>query len=1700
MDAKAYFMNEYSTGLWSRVRLAERRAGNILAGMIGLLMAVGAQAQGLYEWETYEKRVTSAQSIEAAGSDMFGDSVSLQTGALSFTVTDVDIPGNNSLPVRFTRSYAVNNTKEEPHNQMLADWKVDVPRISGRFATEWVAENNSLNRCSNQTPPPRPADGNHEFPVNSFWNGIALDIPGVASGELLVVDTGSNVPKPTDGPSYKWTVGGQIYVSCLNQIQSPGEGFLAITPDGTRYYFDRMAQRDVPGLSEAVMELANGNTWARHTYRHAVKENSLYVTRVVDRFQNSVEYSYSNLPSQRGQPTKIIGKNAAGSPDGREINIYYNEQNLVREVTAGSGASLRRWTYQYGETNPQDQQIPRTILSGVTLPDFTSWSIQFQDLSNTPLTYRRGEDTRNCLGISPLPDQQGLEPVGTIIHPSGAIGRFKVGVKMHGRSNVNVVCEKVTYPNNEQSDDLAHFPVSFNAWSLLSKEISAPSVPVQSWLYDYHSDIMGVIRDELGVTAEYPFCLPRDLELRKQCSLPAPCNSLGNCDGTSLTFVTRPDGSKEKYVFGNSWQYNEGKLLRVERQTSGEQALESVTATFDLSQSNSTYPARYGSSLRFNKDGFDSEYHRPQLGSVTERDGVTFSWTVQSMDVFARPLQILEESGLQFNKLKTTVYHHDFSKWVIGQLKSSSVNGQLVARAEYYPTSVQLHQLFAYGDLTPKQTLTYDSDGTVATVTDGLSKQTTLSQWHRGIPQNIRYHDNAVETAVVDGNGWIKSTTDPAGRLTSYEHDPLGRVRLITPPNNGAGTPWAATTLTLTQVPSPQPGLAGPLWLHRATRGGYQKDTYLDALYRPVLVHESGDGKNRFSVARFDTLNRASFSSFPVDTWAAVSSLTSGANSYGTHSQFDELGRLYLSQERSAAGNFNTQVAFLPGFRKQITNPRGQSTIFSYQAFGAPSEDAPVRIEAPEGQVTIISRDAFGKPLLISRTGVFAGVSSTVNRSYQYDTQERLCTRYEPETGVSVFNYDAADNIDWSAHGRGLAGNCANSRAQVITSGAQISRSYDARNRLKTVTYPDLTAGFAYDYWPDGKLKTADRNGSRWTYTYNTLGMLESESLSFNGQTRAFTYDYNALGHLRSSTYPGGEVIDHAPDALGQSTRVGNYATNLSYHANGAVAGANFGNGVIHTRTLNDRLLPRLLTYERSGQVLVNLQYAYDPNGNVDSIDDLLPNALDQSFGYDGLDRLTGANAVDDNNNPSLYRTGIFTYDVFDNLRRHVVGNFDRRYEYGDPTVEGGGRLDSLNEVNIGSSITFRYDTRGNMTNDGPTQLTFDLADTVTQVNGPSGVETYLYDANGHRIQATTSGGIRYPVYTKDGLLRAEYGAQTETYYYLGSQLIARNGIAQRIDLIISSGFEALVGSSVMQAIKRFMDKTATSVVTTWYLTDHLGSNIATTDVNGAVIERSQFAPFGERWGEAPARGPGYTGHFEDGSGYNYMKARYFGGVVGRFVSPDPVGVDPTSGGNFNRYWYANNNPYKFTDPDGRETAMFHTMPQYQMAAPQLTPTQAGIALGVSVGVIAAPLLLEAAVAWLGNAAAANTVAINTAEVLFGDAVTTSLVVGGGLTAARIARDALVSELAPLGRKAPATVTAGYNVVTGEVAARACGGGKCAEPHVVDALGGAKENVKFTPAARPRTGNEVPICPKCEAEYGRDAFPEGTKFKSDEPK
>lgn len=100
--------------------------------------------------------------------------------------------------------------------------------------------------------------------------------------------------------------------------------------------------------------------------------------------------------------------------------------------------------------------------------------------------------------------------------------------------------------------------------------------------------------------------------------------------------------------------------------------------------------------------------------------------------------------------------------------------------------------------------------------------------------------------------------------------------------------------------------------------------------------------------------------------------------------------------------------------------------------------------------------------------------------------------------------------------------------------------------------------------------------------------------------------------------------------------------------------------------------------------------------------------------------------------------------------------------------------------------------------------------------------------------------------------------------------------------------------------------------------TDALGSPVAVTNSAGQVIERREYEPYGRQLVPATlTNGPGYTGHVTDAvTGLTYMQQRYYDPIIGRFLSTDPVGANTGMG--FNRYGYANNNPYRFTDPDGR--------------------------------------------------------------------------------------------------------------------------------------------------------------------------------------
>lgn len=109
--------------------------------------------------------------------------------------------------------------------------------------------------------------------------------------------------------------------------------------------------------------------------------------------------------------------------------------------------------------------------------------------------------------------------------------------------------------------------------------------------------------------------------------------------------------------------------------------------------------------------------------------------------------------------------------------------------------------------------------------------------------------------------------------------------------------------------------------------------------------------------------------------------------------------------------------------------------------------------------------------------------------------------------------------------------------------------------------------------------------------------------------------------------------------------------------------------------------------------------------------------------------------------------------------------------------------------------------------------------------------------------------------------------------------------------------------------------------VITYYHTDATGSPVAATDAYGNVLWREDYSPYGERLRQDNSPRTNrmwFTGHHsDDDSGLSYAGARHYDPMVGRFVSTDPVAVSAESPFGFNRYAYANNNPYRYMDPNG---------------------------------------------------------------------------------------------------------------------------------------------------------------------------------------
>ncbi|MCK5923707.1 MAG: hypothetical protein KAG66_22425, partial [Methylococcales bacterium] len=150
------------------------------------------------------------------------------------------------------------------------------------------------------------------------------------------------------------------------------------------------------------------------------------------------------------------------------------------------------------------------------------------------------------------------------------------------------------------------------------------------------------------------------------------------------------------------------------------------------------------------------------------------------------------------------------------------------------------------------------------------------------------------------------------------------------------------------------------------------------------------------------------------------------------------------------------------------------------------------------------------------------------------------------------------------------------------------------------------------------------------------------------------------------------------------------------------------------------------------------------------------------------------------------------------------------------------------------------------------------------------------------------------------------------------SQFLYSNMIAR-----FRFGVFCLVGWLIISAAAAAAEVTS---IKTYYIPDRNGSPLAAADEAGNQLWKQRYTPYGYTdESQAPASSTvlnriGFAGHAEDklpDLKLVYMQARFYDPAIGRFLGMDPRAVDPLNPFSFNRYAYANNNPYAYVDRNG---------------------------------------------------------------------------------------------------------------------------------------------------------------------------------------
>ena len=466
---------------------------------------------------------------------------------------------------------------------------------------------------------------------------------------------------------------------------------------------------------------------------------------------------------------------------------------------------------------------------------------------------------------------------------------------------------------------------------------------------------------------------------------------------------------------------------------------------------------------------------------------------------------------------------------------------------------------------------------------------------------------------------------------------------------------------------------------------------------------------------------------------------------------------------------------------------------------------------------------------------------------------------------------------------------------------------YDDRNRVIQVSSKDH---MDWNY-------SAHREYVAYNFTGQPIRKRNFYQISPNDVEELYTYTYDHAGRLDSTKHQvnGMETIVLAKNKYDEFGRLEEKISN-----NNPLLTTSYQYNI---RSWITNIINPLFTE--------NLTYGYI--GNIDTLQWIQASKTRKyTYTYDPLSRLTGAAYTGDNDYNTTY-----TYD------KH--GNMTTLVRYGNTGATASGIIDNLAMTYNGNQLIGVSDTGITPTLSSSVDFQNRAVDWVYGsqygynhgylVQDPNRGVQISYNVFGLPYTVHTSGkGQLINIYSGNGTklrdisTKYAYSDTTLVMDYVGN-LIRKDYVVggggsyanyRTYRLLVDGGYHEVGGYEGYYDENWEYKTRYVSGTYYFYIQDHLGNNRIVADKNGAIMQSTQYYPFGMAFADGFGEGAQpykYNGKEFKAENDLYLYdygARHYDPALGRFTTMDPLAEKHY---NVSPYAYVLNNPLKFIDPTG---------------------------------------------------------------------------------------------------------------------------------------------------------------------------------------